>query len=172
MVDTNGDGTLEIVERSSGLTVRDGRGEIISQNRPVPFISNFSLCHWPGKNDRAYVLMSDDNTTWILDFEGKTVAQLEAPKAHRGMARGVPVKLKADQPEYFAVLVELQFYWRRSILYIYNPNHKLVYQEILPETCGAIAALPLDRSGTDALLVGGWGKVWQYQIRNAAGNRR
>ncbi len=173
LVDTNGDGSLEIVHSNAGgeITVRNRQGGIISRSDPAAYFSDFSLCKWPSKEDRQYALLSEDDTIWLFDFDGKAVAQFDAPKCGTlGHARGVPIKIKSDQPEYLAVIVEFSN-WKRSILYVYNPTGALVYQEVLPEVCGSIAAISLDNSGTDTMLIGGEGKVWQYKVQNATNSR-
>lgn len=174
MVDTNGDGTPEIVHSNVAgeIIVRDGQGNIISKvGRWFRYFSDFSLCKWPSKKDRQYVLLSEGGTIWLFDFDGRTAAQFDAPKCGTlGHARGVPVKIKSDQPEYLAVIVEFSSR-ERSILYVYNPNRALVYQEILPEACASIAAISLDKSEIDTMLIGGEGKVWQYKVQNTANTR-
>jgi len=172
LVDTNGDGRLEIVHSNAGgyITVRDKEGEIISQLAPSPYFSHFSLCKWPTKNDREYALLSENDTIWLFDFDAKTVAQFKAPKCGTlGHARGTPVKIRSGQPEYLAVIVEFRN-WQKSILYVYNPAGKLVYQEILSEACASIAAVSLDKSERETILIGGVGKVWQYKVQDATNN--
>ncbi|MBI5117116.1 hypothetical protein HZA56_11635 [Candidatus Poribacteria bacterium] len=167
-VDTNGDGILEIVHSNAGgqMTIRDQNGKVVRRTHPGPYFSHFSLCKWPTQKDHEYALLAENDTIWIFDFDGKTVAQFTAPKCGTlGHARGTPVKLMADQPEYFATLVEFR-HWNRAILYVHDRDGKLMYQEILPETCASIAALSLSDSKTDTLLVGGDGKVWQYKAGN------
>ncbi len=165
LVDTNDDGSLEIVHSNAAgqITVRDREGNIISQAKPSPYFSHFSLCRWPNKKSREYALLSENDIIWIFDFDGKVVAQFNAPKCGTlGHARGIPVKLKTDQPEYFAVIVEFSN-WKRSILYVYNESGTLVYQEIFTESCASIAAVSIDKSNVESILVGGVGKVWQYK---------
>lgn len=169
LVDINGDGSLEVVHSNAGgeITVRDNHGRIISQVKPSPYFSHFSICRWPGKKDRKYALLSENDTIWILDFDGKIAMQFNAPKSGTlGHARGVPIKIAYDQPEYFAVIVEFSN-WDRSILYIYSPSGVLKYQEILPEASAAIAAIPLGEAGEDMLLIGGNGKVWVYKLKHS-----
>ncbi len=168
LVDTDGDESLEIVHSNAAgqITVRDRQGKIISQAKPAPYFSDFSICRWPSKKDRKYALLAEDDTIWILDFDGKAAAQFDAPMAGTlGEARGVPIKIESDKPEYFAVIVEFG-HWEKSILYIYSPDNVLVYQEIIPEACASIASLSLDVTGKETLLVGGNGKVWKYSIIN------
>ncbi len=169
MADTNGDGQLDIVHSNAAgeMKVRDRNGNILSQARTAPYFSSFSLCRWPTKTDRKYALLAEDETIWLFDFGGKSVAQFQAPECGKlGHARGVPVKLKSSEREYFAVIVEFRN-WERSILYVYDANGALIYHEILAETCGSIAAMSLDDSATEKLLIGGKGRVWQYEVEDA-----
>lgn len=168
IVDANGDGNLEIVHSNAGgqIRVRDKHGKIISQRKPAPYISNFSLCKWPSKKSREYALLSENDTIWLFDFDGKVAAQFKAPKCGTlGHARGLPVKIKSNESEYFAVVVEFNI-WDKSIIYVYNPAGTLVYQEILPETCASITAISLYKSKTETILVGGAGKILQYEIQH------
>jgi len=170
MVDTDGDGRTEIVHSNAGgqMKVRDAQGNVVNQSRPPAYFSGFSLCNWPGKQDPQHAVLSESGTIWVLGFDGKSVAQLGAPDCGTlGHARGVPVKLRADHDEYFAVLVEFRN-WERSILYLYDPDQKLVYQEVLPEACACLAAAPSGTSTAERLLVGGDQRVWQYALTAAA----
>lgn len=169
MVDTNGDGTLEIVHSNAAgqIMVRDKDGKVISRAKPAAYFSSFSLCQWPTKHDRQYALLSEDDTIWLFDYDGKVASQFRAPKCGTlGHAWGTPVKLSNDQLEYLAVIVDFEN-WKRAILYIYDPAKNLVYQEILPESSAAIAAISLDDSGKESLLIGGEGKVWKYQFKGS-----
>jgi hypothetical protein len=75
-------------------------------------------------------------------------------------AYGVPVKLKRNEADYLAVIVEAS---RDSgaVLYVYDPSKRLVYQEVLPSG-SSIAAIPIGSSGAEQILVGGNGTVWAY----------
>ena len=87
---------------------------------------------------------------------------MEAPLASSlGTARGTSVKLLADAPAYFAVVVEFEN-WRRSVLYVYSPKQELVYQEVSDERCSSISAIAIAQSTKEKLLVGGEGRVWEY----------
>lgn len=139
-------------------------GVVLSRARPPAYFSGFSLCNWPAKQDRVYALLAEDDTVWVLEFDGKAAAKFDAPRCGSlGHARGTAVKLERSEPEYLAVVVEFTN-WERSILYLYDSTRTLVYQEIIPERCASIAAMSLDRSDTEVLLVGGEGKVWEYRI--------
>jgi hypothetical protein len=93
-------------------------------------------------------------------MEGKTVAHLPAP-ASTSMAqpKGTPVRLAGGAP-YFASLLR-NFLWNRSLLYIYDGQNQLVYQEILDHDCDALHAIPGEH-GAENLLLGCDGTVWKY----------
>jgi hypothetical protein len=172
MADTDGNGSLEIVHSNAAgqITVRDGYGKILSRARPAAYFSGFSLCRWPSKTDRQYALLSGKDAIWLFDFQGRTVARFDAPGSpFLGQARGLPVLIKRGAPEYLAVLVELKN-WDRSIMYVYDPKGSIVYQEILPEACASIAAIALDKSGAESILVGGKGEVWEYKVIGSGGS--
>ena len=52
----------------------------------------------------------------------------------------------------------------RFKIYVFHQNGALVYQEILPESCGSILAVSFDDSGSEGLLIGGEQEVWQYTV--------
>jgi hypothetical protein len=164
--DTNGDGRPEIVHSNAGgeMTVRDSQGNVLSRAKPAAYFSDFSLCRWPTKSSRQYALSAEDDTIWLYDFRGKTAARFDAPQAGTlGNAFGVSAKLKPKDPEYLAVLVEFEN-WNRSIIYVYDGRGTLVYQEILPEACAAVAAIPSAEPGTETILIGGNGHILQYKL--------
>ncbi|HET6454662.1 MAG TPA: VCBS repeat-containing protein [Armatimonadota bacterium] len=163
MVDTDDDGRDEIVHSNAGgdITIRDSTGETVLSESPGPYFSSFSLVRFPANTSQQYLLLAEDNYTWLFDFDARTVRKLPAPDCgDLGDAFGTPVTLVKGKP-HLAILVEYHN-WDRSILYVYDPSGKLVYQEVIPEDCAAIAALALDNSGTEALLIGAPGKVLKY----------
>jgi len=165
--DTNGDGRLEIVHSNAAgqMTIRDSQSSVLSRAKPAAYFSDFSLCRWPTKSSRQYALSAEDDSVWLYDFQGKTAARFDAPQAGTlGNAFGISAKLKPKDPEYLAVLVEFEN-WNRSIIYLYDGNGSLVYQEILPEVCGSIAAMPSGKPGIDTILVGGDGRILQYKLK-------
>ncbi|MFH1260204.1 MAG: hypothetical protein ABII74_10435 [Elusimicrobiota bacterium] len=85
--------------------------------------------------------------------------------------KGVPVKFKHDEDEYFAVIKEVsgvEDHFGRNVLYVFDSRAKLIYQRVFQQKYvdKAIAAVNLDDSGTESLLVAGEGKVWQYKFKN------
>lgn len=165
LANTNNDRFMEILHSNANgeIVIRDRHGKVINKTKPSPYVSFFSLAKWPNNKDREYILLSRNNRIWLLDFNGSIIARLDAPKAGTlGHARGIPVKFKSDQPDYFAVIVEFSL-WDRSILYIYNLNKQIVYQEIIPKACASITAKSYDNSDLQTLLIGCKGKIWQYE---------
>lgn len=107
----------------------------------------------------------------MLDFAGTVVAAYDAPDCGSlGSASGTPVVLNTGSPECFAVLVD--FEGSGAALYVYDAERTLIYHESLSESGAAIAATDLDGTGTEELLVGGRGKLWQYTLTNADTSRQ
>ncbi len=99
----------------------------------------------------------------LYELDGTTAATLEAPHAVQtgSSVRGIAVRFKSGEPPHFAVVVEFQI-WKVSVLYLYNHEKELIYQEVIADACNSLAALPRDKSEVEDLLVGGTGKVWKY----------
>jgi len=180
VVDTNGDGKNEIVSIDQALRIRDATGQVIkSVDLPV-YLGQFSLCKMPDRK-APVILGLKDSTLWLIDFEGKTVAQFNAPlskfddtveringEEFHGTSvyksKGVWIKLARDRPEYLAVINEFVAL-DRSVFDIFTPAGELVYQEVLPEECMSIAVLPpADPASVPELLVAGERTVWRYRV--------
>jgi len=166
ITDTNGDGRPEILHSCAAgeMVIRDASGaELLRQRPPTGYFSHFSLSAWPDRGATPLrVISGSAGSVQVLDFQAKVLANLTAPDAPQlGAARATPVKLHAGQPAFFAVLVDVQT-WNRALLYLYDAQGQLVYEESLPERAQALAALP-ESNGAESLLVGGEGRVWKYQ---------
>ena len=166
MLDVNDDGKLEIVHTNAKglMKYRDADGKVVGVINTLKFFSDFSLCKWPTIEGPTHFLVSFDEKIWVLDVEGKANSQLDAPWAVDNYASGTPVRFDSRVDPFFAVMVEVRATWKRSILYIYDPTQKLLYQEILPVSTASVYALNDESSGMDTLLVGGQGVVWQYKL--------
>ena len=135
----------------------------MNRAKPEAYFSDFSLCHWPTNDSPSRLLMADDGKVWLFDFDGTTVGTFDAPNSdEHATARGTLVSFEAGRPPLLAVLVELDN-WDRAVLYVYDGNGVILYQEVLDQACAALAALPDDDSGSEVLLVGGRGTVWEYR---------
>ncbi|HJQ23131.1 MAG TPA: hypothetical protein VKA60_04395 [Blastocatellia bacterium] len=169
MLDTDGSGKLKILHDAyTQIVLRDTSGNVLSGGETGNYIGHFSLVRWPSKKDRQYALHFSHDVTRLLDYNGKTVKEFNAPLS-KDLYRvhGITVKLKAEGPEYFAAVAESIVY-ERSVFYVYNSTGSLVYQEILPEAYESIAAFPLGLSGREAILLGGDGEVIEYKMNDPA----
>ena len=168
VVDTDGDGVLEIVHSNAEgqITIRDANGQVLNRANPGPYLSDFSLCRWPTNSDPLRLLLAEDDQVWLFDFDGATVASFSASKAGSdGEARGTLVSFKESQRPHLAVLVDRDNL-DRAILYVYDSTGTLVFEEIIGESCAALAATPLDETGAEVLLIGGHGMVWEYRLQD------
>ncbi|MBA3052370.1 MAG: VCBS repeat-containing protein [Candidatus Omnitrophica bacterium] len=169
MADTNQDGNLEIISSNSrgSIKIRDKEGNILSDVRPEIYFNKFTISPWPSSKDREYIITSrKDEKVYVMDFGGKTIAKYNAPKTIKTLnICAAPIRLTKDKPQYFAVLIKLLASWRRSILYLYDDKGNIAYQEIIPDICESICVIDADKSGSQKILIGGTGKVWQYEYR-------
>jgi hypothetical protein len=164
--DLNNDGTDEIIHTREGgaIVVRDAQGEIISQEKPSVRITDFSLCRYPEKTGRHVIISAQNKSIALVHEDGSIVASLDAPRCRGlgGHARGALVKFRPDEPAYLVVVVAYK-HWHRSLIYVYNSDRELLYQEIFGDTCKAVAALPsTDGSNRETLLIGSKNKVCEY----------
>lgn len=100
----------------------------------------------------------------VLGSDEGVLDQLPAPRLDRtGHAGGVAVRLQAGEPDFFAVLVDYR-QWGRAALYVPEAGGALAYVEILGER-GAALAVAAGEAGAEALLAGGDGRLWRYEMR-------
>ena len=180
VVDTNGDGKNEIISGGGALNIRDATGRIIKSLELPIYLGHFSLCKMPGRKQPA-ILTAQDGSLWLIDFEGKTLAQFNAPLSKFDdtverlpdgeeihgtsvyKSKGIWIKLANDRPEYLAVINSFAGL-DRSVFDVFTSAGELVYQEVLPEECLSIAMLPpADPAGVPELLVAGERTVWRYR---------
>jgi hypothetical protein len=168
--------------------IRPAGNVALSATTFVVYLGNFCLSKMPGRK-QPVILGVQDGSLWLIDFNGQVVARFDAPlstfyktvhQASRSVlsgtsvykAKGIWVKLAEDQPEYLAVITEFAGI-DRSVLDVYTPTGKLVYQEVLPEDCLSIALLPPEaQSGVAEFLVGGERTVWKYRAGKSLGTGR
>ncbi len=175
MIDVNRDGRREIMHngQTGGLAVRDAQGRLLRElrlGRPgsFTFAAFFSVTPWPTAASPEHVLRPSANSLQLLDVSGKQVAKFAAPKVGTFCQTiGTPVRLRAGVPPYFAVVASF-LAADRSILYVYDEKQQLVYQEVLTEKAGALAARPRPKSQIESLLVGGNGRVLEYTTATGA----
>jgi hypothetical protein len=181
VVDTDGDGKNEIISVAGTLKIKDATGRVIKDLQVPAYFGDFSLSKMPGRK-QPVILGMQDGSLFLIDFEGNTVAQFNAPLSRfddtvwrmpggeemRGTSvyksKGAWIKLATDRAEYLAVITEFAAL-DRSVFDVFTPSGELVYQEVLPENCLSIAILPpANPSGLPELLVGGQRSVWRYRV--------
>jgi hypothetical protein len=181
IVDTDGDGDNEIAISTGDLIIRDKKGLIVKEVKMPFYFSRFTICQLPGKRQPG-ILAVHDGYVWLVDFKGQVLAKFEAPLSKldnaayhtpvgelRGIsvykAKGAWVKLKKGEPAHLAVITEYAAI-DRSVLYIYKTSGEIIYQEVLPERCSAIAVLPeADANNPQEVLIGGEQTIWRYRAR-------
>jgi hypothetical protein len=164
IADVNGDGRGEIIHSNAEgeMILRDAQGHVLSRGKPPSYFSDFCLAYWGPDRRAIYPVYEDDNEIRVLGYDAKPLARMAAPGAGSlGSAHAAPVRLRAGQPDYFAVVVDYGRGRDLAILYVYDGTQKLVYQEILDSPCATLGVVP-GNPGEETLLVGTKGRVFQY----------
>jgi hypothetical protein len=190
VVDVNGDGKVELVEEDGKrLKIRDSEGQVKSELTAPVYLSHISLCPQPNNQGPPRELAVGDGSLWLIDLDREnytrydaplSMIQLEKPRVVTGpglsdemtfntedvyRAKGVMAELEKGRPKYLAVIANFAVI-DRSLFYLYDAQGKLIYEEILPEECDAIAILPPENSsGPDEVLVSGQKTIWRYSMR-------
>jgi hypothetical protein len=187
-LDINGDGRREILHSNARgqLLVRDGSGEIIARYLPDHYVSDFALTRWGSESQSRHILIPSKETGYgcckpaifVLDAGGKTVIHLDAPLGDlMHLTHGTPVHFP-KKAAYYSVL-QTNGPLKRSILFLYDTEGKIAYQEILADACFGITSVT-GKEG-DRLLVGCSGDILEYspitddgtiaQTKSGAGSR-
>jgi hypothetical protein len=190
VVDVNGDGKAELVEEDGrNLKIRDTQGQVKTVVEAPVYLSHISLCSQPDNQGPPRNLSVSEGGLWLIDLDGKNYKRYDAPLSHIKLEKprvvGVPglpdlmtfdtadvyqakcvlAELEKDRPKYLAVVANFGAI-DRSLFYLYDAQGRLIYQEILPEQCDAIAVLPQENSsGRDEVLVSGEKTIWRYSTR-------
>jgi hypothetical protein len=163
MVDVNGDGKAEIIFSKSnnarGITefvILDATGAVAYQLKIPTTSYEFSIVGWPMNESAPNLLLTEENKIRIVDLQGETVFQLTAPGCRAfGKVKAATVKLKKEESKYLAVKKSL--HPDLSVLYVYNPNGRLVYQKtevIKGVLAPMLTAGPTNEVGLEKLIVG------------------
>jgi len=142
------------------LTIRNETGSIVARYNPEIYLADFSLTAWNDDPHLNKLVAVDENFVYVLTMKAETVARLPAP-GNAGIAepRGTPVHFSKGTPYYASLLRHNQ--WNRSLLYIYDTQNQIVYDEIIKDDCAALRAVPKE-NGAEDLLLGCDGSVWKY----------
>lgn len=168
-LDIKGDGRREILHSNAQgqLLVRDAGGDVIARYLPDHYASHFALTRWGPESQATHILIpskerGDDcckPVLLVLDAQGKAVADFQAPLGDlMNRAAGTPVRYE-NGAQYYAALQNADVL-ERSIILLYDKDGQIAYQEIIRDSCRAIAVLPGELG--DQLLVGCSDKIWQY----------
>jgi hypothetical protein len=181
VVDTDGDGKNEIISLDGSLKVRNSKGEVIKEIDVEGYFGNYSLLEMPDRT-QPLLLAIYRGQLLLIDLNGEVVSRFDAPMSEfddpvrtydgdeiRGTrayeAEGVWVKLANEQPKYLAVISNFGGI-DRSVLDVFNPEGKLLYQELFPDTCSSVAALPeSDGQRAESLLVACEATVLKFAMR-------
>jgi hypothetical protein len=148
------------------LTIRDANGNVLARYTPEIYLAHFALTAWGDSPHVNKLVAAQEDHIYVLTMDGKTVARLPAP-GNVGIAdpSGTTVHFFGKTPYYAGLLRHRS--WSRSLLYIYDEQNRLVYQEVLNQDCASLHAAPR-KNGSEDLLVGCDGDVWKYSPRTGS----
>lgn len=124
------------------------------------YFSQFATISYPNPDSQSHLLFTEHGKHHIMQLNGEVVAKLPAPKSWN------PGDVKATSfwaggEVYYAVLNSYDIR-KRSVLYIYNEQKKIIYQEMLYDDCEYISFQY--ESDSSSLYVGGIGKLYRYDF--------
>ena len=161
VVDARRDGQREIVYPDRDrLVLLDGRGHLAGKVR-LPFpLETQTLCPWPTSASAPALLTVHHTLLWLIGFDGRPLAQRYLPGDYYDSASyyATPVKLRADDSPYFAVVLNNG----QGRLLLYDPRGAIVHEEKLSQECSALFAIPSAHNPhTQDLLLCSEGIVWR-----------
>jgi hypothetical protein len=160
--DNGGDNVILHSDAKGQLTQRDAGGKILAHYTAPTYVSHFSMTSWIDHYTRNKLITASRESLYVLAMDGSTLARLPAPgTAAVDEAKGTAVHFPGKAVAY-AALVPRRI-WNRSVLYMYDRQNQLIYQEVLDHNCGALFAHSNGNGGED-LFVGCDGAVWKYTV--------
>jgi hypothetical protein len=173
ITDILGDGKARVVYTNSNnangrtdFIVLDSEGTVVNQQNIATKSCEFAVIRWPNSAANPNILLTEDGKIRIVDIKGETVVYLDAPGCRPyGNMKAVTVKFKKEEPEYLAVRKIL--FPDLAVLYVYDANGKLVYQktEVFEGLLNpALAAMPVNKTGTEKLLMGASAGTFRVQV--------
>ncbi len=150
------------------LRVYDAAGAIAKRISLPEWASNVSAIAWPKP---GHLLVGRGSHLGVLDPDGREVLRHvirdTSFNPYHG-PDGTAVRFRADEEPYLAVMSHGSSGYPRSVLLVFDPKGRLVWQEELPKL-RAILAIPRPTGSGDVLLVGGMDGVIEYTLANASG---
>lgn len=188
VADADGDGRAEIIVSHGQMSVMDSNGEKLRDVELPFYLGHFSVLRGPRGGES--LLAVKEGGVWTFDSKGERVQKFPAPLAEIKIepykqhiegdenrsfdftidsvdaydAEGAWVKLDPARPEMLAVITSYVVL-DRSVLYVYNESGALLYEEVMPEQCRAVAAMPAPEGRPQEFLVGCDTTVWRYSPR-------
>lgn len=188
VADADGDGEAEIIVSHGQMAVMNPNGEKVRDVRLPFYLGRFSVLRGP-RGDES-LLAVEEGSVWTFDSKGERVQKFPAPLAEIKVeprkvgfggdegggfdftidkvdvyrAEGAWVKLDPARPEMLAVITSYVVL-DRSVLYVYDASGTLLYEEVMPEQCRAVAALPAPEGRPQEFLVGCDTTIWRYAPR-------
>jgi len=147
------------------LTLRDEDGNVLSRTSPEIYLAHFSLTSWHDNLQRNKLIAAEEGALYVLSMNGQTVAKLPAPESKTGTAeaKGTPVHFAKGMPFYAGIVRHRQ--WDRTLLYIYDSQNRIVYDEVIDHDCGALQTVT-EAKDVESLLLGCDGTVMKYSHLN------
>ena len=173
IADTGEDGKNEIIfsngnnaDKVTEFKFLNSNGEVDKQFKIATQSSQFAIINWPDINKKSNILLTENNNIRLVDLNGETVIQLNAPGCRTfGDVKAVTVKFKKNEPAFLAVRKILMP--DIAVLYIYDIKGNLVYNKTETFTGNmnaTLVAVPTDEEGGEKLLVGSEGKNYGSQL--------
>ena len=173
IADTGEDGKNEIIfsngnnaDKVTEFKFLNSNGEVDKQFKIATQSSQFAIINWPDINKKSNILLTENNNIRLVDLNGETVIQLNAPGCRTfGDVKAVAVKFKKNEPAFLAVRKILMP--DIAVLYIYDIKGNLVYNKTETFTGNmnaTLVAVPTDEEGGEKLLVGSEGKNYGSQL--------
>lgn len=159
--DDNSQSLILHSDAAGQLTVRAANGDIVSRTSPELYLAWFTLTPWGTNPNRNKLITAGEGGLYILSMDGKTVARLPTPenKISTVQAKGITVHFVPGSTSYASIIRNP--IWNRTLLYIYDAENRITYDEILDHDCGSINAAK-NANGSEDLLVGCDGTVIRY----------
>lgn len=169
--DFNQDGKKEILV---GKTFFDENGEVIVENEKIYFTGISNL-----KNEGTVFLKFENNKLKFIGVKGNIIENFDAPqsslKRKAGYVGGYSifnaeakkVRLKANEADYLVVSADVydeEAFKNFKMIYVYDSQGKLVYQETLQAFHSEMSVVP-NENGTESLIITDDGKINLYTVK-------